>query len=106
MGVMCDTWSMCTIQVHSFRCYYYTSETLAKKSSKAQLSEAHRAPRTKRNSWGFKGEGFTKGENERGEKGYSFGEGLRTLRQWIKLRPKLLQIVQSERSDSRPGKSN
>lgn len=33
---------MCTIQVHSFRCYYYTSETLAKKSSKAQLWEAHR----------------------------------------------------------------
>lgn len=39
---VCDARSMCTIQVHSFRCYYYTSETLAKKSSKAQLWEAHR----------------------------------------------------------------
>lgn len=75
MGVMCDTWSMCTIQVHSFRCYYYTSETLAKKSSKAQLSEAHRAPRTKHKSWGFKGERFTKGENERGEKRLQFWGG-------------------------------
>lgn len=59
-----DTWSTCTIQVHSFRCYYYTSETLAKKSSKAQLWEAHRDNQWHRRQLGGGFGGCGRGEEQ------------------------------------------
>lgn len=65
-----DTWSMCTIQVHSFWCYYYTSETLAKKSSKAQSREAHR--RVRAGLEGGRGKGK---EQQEGKERLQYGWG-------------------------------
>lgn len=72
VGVACvyETWSMCTIQVHSFWCYYYTSETLAKKSSKAQSREAHRRVRAGLEGGRGKGE-----EQQEGKERLQYGWG-------------------------------
>lgn len=92
-----DTWSMCTIQVHSFWCYYYTSETLAKRVPRHNHGRRTATSAAARRVRAGLEVGVAKGKNGRREKKSTsgWGPGLRTARQWNKLRPKRVTIVQS-----------